>query len=77
MDIDSDTLTRGELAKQCEVNFETIRYYEQRGLLPRAARSAGNYRLYPAEAVRRVRFSTSTRGHGSKLESCSWPFPSL
>ncbi len=56
MEHDADTLTRGELARQCVVNFETIRYYEQRGLIPRAARSAGNYRLYRADTVRRVRF---------------------
>ena len=38
------------------VNPQTLRYYERRGLLAKPARSAGGYRSYPPEAVRRVRF---------------------
>lgn len=68
MDNGSDTLTRGELAKQCEVNFGTIRYYEQRGLLPRAARSPGNYRLYSSDAVRRLRFIKRAQALGFTLK---------
>lgn len=65
---DADTLTRGELARQCAVNFETIRYYEQRGLIPRAARSAGNYRIYRADTVRRVRFIKRAQELGFTLQ---------
>ena len=65
---ESDPLTRGELAKQCAVNFETIRYYEQRGLIPRAARSSGNYRQYPADAVRRVQFIKRAQELGFTLK---------
>lgn len=36
----------GELAGRFNVPVETIRYYEQAGLLPKPARTAGNYRLY-------------------------------
>ncbi|MBI4602972.1 MAG: MerR family DNA-binding protein [Planctomycetes bacterium] len=50
------TLTRGELAKRCEVNFETVRYYEQAGLIPKPSRTASNYRVYDEETVRRIRF---------------------
>ena len=50
------TLTRGELAKRCEVNFETVRYYEQEGLIPKPSRSASNYRLYSEETIQRIRF---------------------
>ena len=49
-------LTRGKLAKQCGVNPETIRYYERRELLPKARRSASNYRIYSESDVRRVLF---------------------
>ena len=49
-------LTRGTLAERCGVNLETIRYYEQRGLLPEPPRSKSNYRIYPDDAARRVRF---------------------
>src|SRR5258707_13171925 len=50
------SLTIGHLAKQAGVNLETVRYYERRGLLLRPPRSASGYRLFPAEASRRLRF---------------------
>lgn len=46
----------GELAKQAEITVETIRFYEKEGLLPAPARSEGNYRLYNADHVERLRF---------------------
>jgi len=49
-------LTIGHLAKESGVNLETVRYYERRGLLPKPPRSASGYRLFPAEATRRLRF---------------------
>ena len=51
-----DTLTRGELARRCDVNFETVRYYEQQGLIPKPSRSASNYRMYGEDTVRRIHF---------------------
>lgn len=45
-----------EVAARAEVNIETLRYYERRGLLAEPARSASGYRAYPPEAVRVVRF---------------------
>ena len=39
-----------------EVNPQTLRYYERRGLLAEPVRSPGGYRAYPSDAVRRVRF---------------------
>jgi Hg(II)-responsive transcriptional regulator len=45
-----------ELAAEAAVNPQTLRYYERRGLLSRPARSPGGYRVYPVEAVQRVRF---------------------
>lgn len=68
MGTDMDTLTRGELARLGGVNFETVRYYEQRGLIPRASRSAGNYRLYSADTVRRVRFIKRAQELGFTLK---------
>ena len=44
-----------ELSEKSGVSAHTLRYYERVGLLPRAERSASGYRMYPAEAVRRVR----------------------
>ena len=45
-------LTIGQVAKQAEVNVETLRYYERRGILPIPPRSGTNYRRYPAASVR-------------------------
>ena len=61
-------LTRGKLAKRCGVNLETIRYYEQRGLLPEPPRSASNYRLYPEESARRIRFIKRAQELGFTLK---------
>lgn len=61
------SLTIGHLAKQAGVNLETIRYYERRGLLPRPPRSASGYRLFPAEAVCRLRFIRRAQELGFSL----------
>ena len=60
-------LKRGELAQQARVNIETLRFYERQGLLPEPPRSASNYRLYPADAVRRVRFIKRAQELGFSL----------
>ena len=38
----------GELAKSAQTRVDTIRFYERVGLLPKAARTASNYRTYSA-----------------------------
>ncbi len=49
------TLTIGRLAKAAAVGVETIRYYQERALLP-LPESDGTYRQYPVALVRRIRF---------------------
>jgi Cd(II)/Pb(II)-responsive transcriptional regulator len=44
----------GDLSNATETPVETIRYCEREGLLPPAARTAGNYRVYGDENVRRL-----------------------
>jgi MerR family transcriptional regulator, copper efflux regulator len=61
-------LTIGELAERAKVYVETLRYYERRGLLERPPRSASNYRLYPEDAVRRVRFIKQVQALGFSLK---------
>lgn len=39
-------LTIGQLAKKAEINLETIRYYERRGLIERPGKPATGYRQY-------------------------------
>jgi MerR family mercuric resistance operon transcriptional regulator len=58
----------GALAKQSGVNIETIRYYERIGVMPKPARSAGGYRLYTADHVKRLGFIRRGRELGFRLE---------
>lgn len=58
----------GELAKQTGVNPETIRYYEQIGMLPAPRRTAAKYRIYTATHVDRLRFIRGARALGFGLE---------
>ncbi len=60
-------LTRGEVAKKADVNIETLRYYERRGLLPPPARNRSNYRIYPADTILRVAFVKRAQALGFSL----------
>lgn len=48
-------LSSSELAQLTGVSTDTLRHYERKGVLGIPARSQGGYRLYPPEAVGRVR----------------------
>lgn len=61
------SLKVGEVASRAGVNLQTIHYYERRGLLPRPPRTESNYRAYPQDAVRRVRFIKRAQGLGFTL----------
>jgi len=58
----------GELSKLGGVSIDTIRYYEQRGLIPAAARSASGYRQYVSGDVARLRFIVQSKELGFTLE---------
>jgi DNA-binding transcriptional MerR regulator len=51
----------GRLARHTGTNVETIRYYERMGLWAAPARSAGDYRLYGAEHLKRLSFIRRAR----------------
>jgi MerR family mercuric resistance operon transcriptional regulator len=55
-------LTIAQLAHASGVKRETVRFYEQRGLLPAPPRSASGYRLYPPDAKKRVQFIAQALG---------------
>jgi DNA-binding transcriptional MerR regulator len=48
-------LSPSALARLTGVSTDTLRHYERKGVLGIPARSQGGYRLYPPEAVGRVR----------------------
>jgi DNA-binding transcriptional MerR regulator len=57
----------GQLARQLELNTQTIRYYERIGLLPKPERTQAGYRLYGEKDARRLRFIKNARSAGLTL----------
>lgn len=51
----------GELAKATNCPVETIRYYEQQGLLPEPYRTENNYRIYNESHLNRLKFIRNCR----------------
>ena len=58
----------GTLARESAVNIETIRYYEKIGVMPKPGRSAGGYRLYTPDHLRRLTFIRRGRELGFSLD---------
>ena len=58
------TYSRGQLDRLTGVKGETIRYYENCGLLPAPPRSAGGHRLYNEEHKKRLIFIRRCRELG-------------
>ena len=63
-----ERITIGDLAKRAGTKVVTVRYYEQIGLLPVPSRTAGNYRTYSNEHLRRLRFIRRCRDLGFTLD---------
>jgi MerR family mercuric resistance operon transcriptional regulator len=61
-------LTIGKLAKKAEVNVETVRYYERRGLIPKPPRRDPGYRQYPQDVVARIQFIKRAKELGFSLK---------
>jgi len=61
-------LTAGQLAEAANVNVETLRYYERRGLMPEPARRESGYRIYSQESVERLHFIKGAQELGFSLE---------
>lgn len=58
----------GELAQASGTQVETIRFYEREGLLPAAARTEGNYRIYTAGHADRLGFIRQCRNLDMTLD---------
>lgn len=67
----SDTLTTGEVAEQANVNVQTVRYYERRGLIPEPPRTSGGFRQYNPDHVARIRFIKRAQELGFTLEEAN------
>ena len=64
----SAPLMIGHLARATGTKVNTIRFYEDIGLLPRAIRTASGRRTYGASDVRRLAFVRHGRGLGFSIE---------
>jgi len=62
-------LSIGDLARRTETKVQTIRYYEQIGLLPDPARSGGNQRVYGESSLKRLAFIRHARDLGFPVEA--------
>jgi MerR family transcriptional regulator, mercuric resistance operon regulatory protein len=63
-----ESFTIGILAKTAEVNVETIRFYQRRGLMQEPDRPVGGIRRYGQPHLARVRFIKSAQRLGFSLE---------
>lgn len=61
-------LTIGQVAAESGASVETLRYYERFGLLETPERTSSNYRVYPTETVRVVRFIKNAQELGFPLK---------
>ncbi|NIJ42273.1 DNA-binding transcriptional MerR regulator [Parvibaculum indicum] len=61
--------TIGHVARATDCKVQTIRYYEQIGILPQAPRSEGNRRLYAQADIDRLAFIRHARELGFPLDS--------
>ena len=63
-----NTMSIGTLAKATGTKVETVRWYEQVGLLPAPTRTSGNYRAYDAAHLGRLSFIRRARDLGFSLD---------
>src|SRR5438128_10167822 len=61
------TLRIGELAARSGLTPDALRYYERLGLMPRASRTAGGFRVYAIEATERIQFIKQAQANGLTL----------
>ena len=58
----------GEVAKIVGINIDTIRFYEQKGLLAQPKRAANGYRLYEQDTINRLLFILNAKSLGFTLK---------
>ncbi len=61
-------ITVGKLAKEAGINIETIRYYENIGLMPKPKRTESGYRIYSGNDLKRLLFIRRAKELGFTLK---------
>lgn len=59
---------RGQIATQAGINIETLRYYENYGLIAPPQRSESGYRLYSSEVLSQLEFIKNAKLCGFTLK---------
>lgn len=57
----------GEIAKRANVNIETIRFYERKGLISPTKRLESGYRIFSEEVLKRIKFIKHAKNLGFTL----------
>lgn len=60
--------TIGQLAKAAQVNPQTLRFYERKGILKPTNRLVSKYRIYDNESLKRLRFIKQAQRMGFSLD---------
>lgn len=61
----------GQLAKAANINIETVRFYERKGLIPQPVKPAQGYRDYPQKTLDRILFIKRAQKLGFTLNEIS------
>ncbi|MBB6449784.1 MerR family mercuric resistance operon transcriptional regulator [Geomicrobium halophilum] len=61
-------LTISQIAKASNVNIETVRYYEKRGLISEPPRTESGYRMFSEEVIQDIQFIKRAQDIGFTLE---------
>ena len=71
MEVKVENFTIGQLAGKAQVNIETVRYYERRGLMPDPPRRESGYRQYSQNDIARLQFIKRAKELGFSLKEVS------
>jgi len=63
--------TISKVAKELNINIETVRFYERRGLITQPIKPEIGYRHYPEDTINRIRFIKRSQELGFTLEEIS------
>ncbi|MCP9290554.1 MerR family transcriptional regulator [Gracilimonas sediminicola] len=64
---DITTFKIGEVARRADVNKETVRYYEKRGLIPEPDRRRSGYRIFTQRHIDQIKFIKRSQELGFTL----------
>lgn len=60
-------MTRGEISRQTDISARTIRFYEDKGIIPMPKRGPNGYRIYDKSMIPGLKFIKNTQQLGFSL----------